>query len=95
MIIEVKVVKIVKNILHLFGWAIVIIWLAIIGFDFYQVSNKNEPKLCIKNEIKEYNDGNMHICTGLGYKVYNSTRDSVRFEYLFGPFWTKEPMPSK
>ena len=83
--------KIIGRILHLIGWVIVIGWIAIIGFDYYQVSTKNDPKLCIKEEVKEYPDGNMYICTGLGYKAYISSRESVRVEYLFGPFWTKEP----
>ena len=86
--------KIAKKIIHIILWILVIGWIAIIGFDFYQVSNKNDPKLCLNLVVKEYDDGNMYICTGLGYKVYKSTRTSVNFEYIFGPFWIKEPTPN-
>ena len=86
--------KVVWKIVHIIGWLLVIGWVSVIAFDYFQVSNKKPPQLCIKEEVKEYSDGNMKICTGLGYKVYRNGRASVRVEYLFGPFWTKEPTPN-
>ena len=66
-----------------FGWIIIIL------VYFYSASKNTDPKFCISMERKNYNDGYVDICTGLGYKVYKYNRkDYMAIE--IGPFWLKE-----
>lgn len=70
-------------------WVIVIAWMGICVVDFIKVQNEEEPIFCLKNKTIEYDDGNVYVCTGVGYKVYNYKRKS--FEAIeFGPFWLKD-----
>ena len=57
-------------------------------FDFYNVTNEKEPQFCLKEEIIEYADGHVDVCTGLGYKVHKYDRASYK-AIEFGPFWSK------
>ena len=57
--------------------------------DFFRFKDGKDPKFCIKEETKTYENGNVEYCLGIGYKVYNyNLEDYTRRE--FGPFWMKE-----
>ena len=61
----------------------------VVIFDFYKVSQEEDPVFCISKETITYDDGTVDLCTGLGYKVYNYNRASIT-GYEFGPFWIEE-----
>ena len=67
----------------------IIIWIAIIAYDYYLVTSEKVPKFCIKTGINEYSDGAVKWCNGLGYKVFNYKRETYN-AVQFGPFWIKE-----
>lgn len=78
----------IKRIIRLLFMIIVVIWVGIIIYDAMN-SKEGEPKFCLSKETKNYSDGTVDICNGLGYKVYKYKRG--QYEGIeFGPFWTKE-----
>ena len=83
-----------KRILNIVLWVVLACWIAVCIVDFVQVQNKKDPKFCIKNETVKYSDGNVKICTGLGYKVIKYERASYR-AIEFGPFWIKDSTSDK
>lgn len=61
-------------------------WIFILGYDFYNITNKNEPKFCIERGTIKNDDGSVQWCLGAGYKTYHY--DYGDYEaYEFGPFW--------
>lgn len=70
-------------------WIILFVWMGIVFFDFYRVTTKKDPVLCISKDTIEYDDGNVYSCLGLGYKVYKYDRASYS-ALEFGPFWSKD-----
>ncbi len=61
-------------------------WICILGYDFYNITNKNEPKFCIEKGTIKNDDGSVQWCLGAGYKTYHY--DYGDYEaYEFGPFW--------
>lgn len=81
--------KIISKLSTLVFILLVIGWAIILYNDYKKVSNGEDPNFCIKNEIKDYTDGSVHICYGLGYKVYKYDR-SVHKAIEFGPIWMEE-----
>ena len=45
---------------------------------------------CIKKDTNKYTDGEVDICTGLGYKVINYKRDSYKGTEFGMFFFTKD-----
>lgn len=61
-------------------------WIFILGYDFYNITNKNEPMFCIEKGTIENDDGTIDWCLGAGYKTYHY--DYKEYEaFEFGPFW--------
>lgn len=81
--------SIIKKVFNTVLWIILLIWIGICLFDFYNVNNKKEPMFCIKKETIKYSDGKVESCLGLGYKVYHYQRKSFN-GIEFGPFWSKD-----
>ncbi len=79
----------VTTILKLLVIALIIAWIGIIFVDYFNVTKGDEPKFCIKEEVKTYDDGTVYSCLGLGYKVYRYERLSIN-AVEFGPFFIKE-----
>lgn len=69
--------------------ALVIIWIIIFFIDYFRARNSKLPIFCVSN-IKEYDDGSVYSCTGLGYKMYKYDRTSINMDLEFGPFFMKE-----
>ena len=83
----------IGKIIRLIIYVVVVIWLVIVLFDYLRFTSQLDPKLCLKKETHEYNDGRVYECTGLGYKVFKYDRTSLKMSQ-FGPmFFTKEKQP--
>lgn len=70
--------------------AIIIIWIIIFFIDYFRARQSKTPLFCISEETKEYDDGTVYSCTGLGYKMYKYNRSSIDATIEFGPFFIKE-----
>lgn len=70
--------------------AIVIIWIICFFIDYFRARQAKTPIFCIKEEVKEYEDGTVYSCTGLGYKMYKYDRASIPVSIQFGPFFIQE-----
>lgn len=44
---------------------------------------------CLNKKTITYDDGNVYVCTGLGYKIYNYQRKSFT-AIQYGPLWSKD-----
>ena len=75
---------------HLTVDQIIIIWIIIFFIDYFRARQSKTPLFCISEETKEYDDGTVYSCTGLGYKMYQYNRSSVDATVEFGPFFIKE-----
>ena len=70
-------------------WILVIGVIAIIFTDYTLVKNEKEPKFCLKKETINNNNGRTDICTGLGYKYYNTVGNGY-ISKKFVPIWHDE-----
>lgn len=70
--------------------ALVIIWIIIFFIDYFRARQSKNPIFCINEKTKEYEDGTVYSCTGLGYKMYKYDRNSIDASIEFGPFFIKE-----
>jgi len=84
-----KIKKVISRIFYFIFGLIVVGWIAIVLFDFYQVKMTNNPKFCIKNETINYDNRTTSICTGIGYKVYRYELEGTTI-IEFSPFWKEE-----
>lgn len=69
--------------------AIVIIWIICFFIDYFRARQSKLPLFAVC-EIKQYDDGYVRACTGLGYKMYKYDRASISTKVEFGPFFIKE-----
>lgn len=84
----------ILTVISIILWIAILGWLVVVIFDFYKVSQEQDPVFCISKETITYDDGTVDLCTGLGYKVYNYHRSSIS-GYEFRPFWIKNVQNSK
>lgn len=70
--------------------ALVIIWIIIFFIDYFRARQSKTPIFCISEQTKEYDDGTVYSCTGLGYKMYKYDRASIDASIEFGPFFIQE-----
>lgn len=83
-----------SRILNVFLWIVLLAWMAICLVDFFRVRNEKKPVFCISKDTIKYDDGDVNVCLGLGYKVFDYNRDS--FEAIeFGPFWSSDRSEEK
>ena len=68
----------------------VIIWIIIFFIDYFRARQSKDPIFCISEQTKEYEDGSVYSCIGLGYKMYRYNRNSIDASIEFGPFFIKE-----
>ena len=82
-----------KNIIvSIFNFVLTIVIFGVVGMaviDFINVNQEKEPMFCIKKEVINHEDGTVDVCTGVGYKVYQYKRESIKGSE-FGPFWIEE-----
>ena len=81
--------RIIENITKILLIVLLVGWVAIVFVDYFRNMDGKDPKFCLKQETKKYPDGEVYICTGLGYKAFRYERKSVGGT-AFGPFFTKE-----
>ena len=78
-----------QRVMNIILWIVLFIWMGICLIDFFNAHNENDPIFCLSKETVKYDDGQVRICTGLGYKVFNYERASYKgIEY--GPFWSSD-----
>ena len=70
--------------------AIIIVWIICFFIDYFRARQSKDPIFCLIKETKEYDDGTVFSCTGLGYKMYRYNRTSIDTNLEFGPFFIKE-----
>ena len=63
-----------------------IIWLIIFLVDFFGTKSGKPPKFCVGHEIKDYTDGSVEVCYGIGYKYIEYDRENKKGTE-FEPFW--------
>ena len=79
-------------IIRIFNVILTIVIFGIIGMaviDFINVNQEKQPMFCVKKEVINHEDGTVDVCTGVGYKVYQYKRESIKGSE-FGPFWIEE-----
>ncbi|MDD2505008.1 MAG: hypothetical protein PHF21_01905 [Bacilli bacterium] len=79
----------IKRIIGLLLSLLLFAWIAVIATDYYLVTSEKDPQFCVNSGVNNYFDGTVKWCTGLGYKVFNYDRDSIK-AIQFGPAWIKE-----
>lgn len=79
----------ILTVISIILWIVILGWLVVVVFDFYKVSQEQNPVFCISKETISHEDGTVDVCNGLGYKVYDYHRASIT-GYEFGPFWIEE-----
>ena len=80
----------VLNILKYVILGLVIAWIILFFVDYFRARQAKNLVFCIKEETKNYDDGTVYSCTGLGYKMYRYKRSSINTTVEFGPFFIKE-----
>lgn len=70
--------------------SVIIIWVICFGIDLIRARQNKWPLFCVKESIKNYEDGTVEICTGVGYKMYKYKRSSIPVTVQFGPFFMEE-----
>lgn len=60
-----------------------LIWIV----DFNKVQNEKKPIFCISKKNHEFEDGNVEECIGLGYRVFEYNRESIKGVRQFSPFY--------
>ena len=78
-----------SKVMNVILWIVLLLWMAIVLIDFYNVNKKNDPLFCLDKGTTEYKDGNVEWCLGAGYKIYRYKRDCYT-AIEFGPFWSKD-----
>lgn len=85
--------KVISKIFNILITILFIGWITVLLIDYSNVSKGKEANFCINNTIKDYTDGSVEICTGVGYKVYKYDREGYK-AIEFGPFWMEEKDPA-
>ena len=78
------------NIIKIIILALIIVWIICFFIDYLRARQMKDPVFCIVENTKEYDDGTVYSCTGLGYKMYRYNRASIGTNLEFGPFFIKE-----
>ncbi len=80
-----KIIFIIKILILvlLFGWIVMVFT------DYFRVRQSKSPMFCLNNTVKDYSDGSVSTCMGLGYKVVKYDRTCL-YATEFGPFFIKE-----
>ncbi len=85
---ESNVRNILKTVFNIVFWVAItglaIIWIT----EFILVNQEKEPMFCLETTIHEFEDGTVEECTGIGYKVYEYDRETLKATE-FGPFFIK------
>ena len=79
-----------EDIIKIIILTLIIVWIICFFIDYLRARQMKNPLFCIVENTKEYDDGTVYSCTGLGYKMYKYNRSSVGANLEFGPFFIKE-----
>ena len=86
--------RLFDNIFKIILIALIVSWVTVVFVDYFRNMDSKDPIFCLKKEVKKYEDGEVYICTGLGYKAFRYERKSLHGTG-FGPFFTKEQTPKE
>lgn len=78
---------ILRKIGNIIFWVVIIGLFAIWTTDFIRTKKDEKPIFCVKTVEHKYDDGNATECIGLGYKVINYNRSSIKTKNQFAPFF--------
>lgn len=81
----------IKKIINIVITILVLAWVGMVAYDYFNVTNEKDPMFCLKKEDVQRGDGTVNICTGPGYKVYKPNYTGAKYKAAFQPFWMKEP----
>ena len=81
----------IKKIISIILTIVVFVWVGMVAYDYYNVTNEKEPVFCLKNVEETRGDGKVDICVGPGYKVYKPNYTGAKYKAAFQPFWMNEP----
>ena len=70
--------------------SVIIIWMICFFIDYFRARQSKDPLFCLSENVKQYDDGNVYSCLGLGYKMYRYDRPSISTKLEFGPFFIQE-----
>ncbi len=69
--------------------AFIFLWIVMVFTDYFRVRQSKNPMFCFSENEKEYDDGTVYFCNGLGYKMIRYNRECLGATE-FGPFFIKE-----
>ena len=84
--------KTFKKVVSTVGLLLILVWVAILVWDWARVNSGKEPMFCVARETHKYDDGEVLECLGLGYRSFIYKRDTLGGKE-FGPFFIKEKQP--
>lgn len=67
-------------------FVLIVAWMGICVYDYI---HKDNPKFCLSESNKLYDDGYVYSCNGLGYKVYHYKRKSITGQE-FVSYWSRD-----
>ena len=86
---EKKNESLVSKIIWIVVLVLAFLWAGLFFVEYLTVKDGNDPHICIVEEEKDYTDGSVSVCKGLGWVVYDYDRDAIQGKE-FGPFWIPE-----
>ena len=75
------------RIFDLVFWVIIIVLAFVWLTDFIRIQNNKKPKFCLTEKTHKFDDGTVDECVGLGYKIYDYHRESLKDAHQFSPFF--------
>lgn len=88
--------KLFKRIISILFTIVLLAWIGVLAFDYYQTLNEKEPTFCFSKKTYTYDDGSVTECVGALYKVIKYERTEIT-GYELVPIWKnrKEKYPNK
>lgn len=86
-VVEEKQKSIFRKIFDVVFWVAIVILAAIWLTDFFRMQNDEKPVFCLAQKTHKFDDGTVDECVGLGYKIYDYKRESLKGAHQFGPFF--------
>lgn len=84
--------RVIENIIKVLVIILLVGWVTIVFVDYFRNLDGKDPMFCLKETTNKYPDGEVYICTGLGYKAFRYERKDLNGTG-FGPFFIKEQQP--
>ncbi len=86
--------KVLKKLIGLLITIIIIAFVSIVVIDYLNALKDRDLIFCVSENTKEYDDGTVYECVGIGYKYYKYDRSNIKASE-FGPFFIDEKSPEQ